>query len=114
MEDPLEEFDKLSEMEQFETEQRMLDRAFRNSFLIITKRKTFETVVKETGGLLVVHDPHQKIKLDSLTNMMEHFTVLEEYEKCAEIRDLIVLMKAKKKKKSIKKISEDIPRRRRH
>jgi hypothetical protein len=89
MNDPLENYDSMNEFEQAEAEQKLLDKAFRNSFLIVTERKTFENVVKETGALLVAHDPFKRLKIYELDNMMAHFSDAEEYEKCAEIRDII-------------------------
>ena len=109
MNDPLENYDNMNEAEQMEAEQKLLDKAFRNSFLIVTERKTFENVVKETGALLIAHDPFKRLKIYELENMMEHFTEAEEYEKCAEIRDIITKLKLddrKQEEKSTKRNSK--------
>ena len=86
--DPLENYDKLSEAQQWEAEALIMDKAFRNSFLIVTKKKTFEEVMKKKDGALLAHDPDDGITDYELENMMDYFIEEEEYEKCATLRDL--------------------------
>jgi hypothetical protein len=86
--DPLENYDKLTETQQWEAEQMIMDKAFRNSYLIVTKKKTFDQVMESKNGALLAHDPHSGITDYELENMMQHFIDEEEYEKCATLRDL--------------------------
>ncbi|MDA1284677.1 MAG: hypothetical protein O3C61_07100 [Proteobacteria bacterium] len=86
--DPLENYDKLTEVQQLEAEQLIMDKAFRNSFLIVSKKKTFNQVMKSKDGIILAHDPHLGITEYEVENMMQYFSDEEEYEKCAIIRDL--------------------------
>lgn len=86
--DPLENYDKLDEYQQREAEQLIMDKAFRNSFLIVSKKKSFDEVMKSKNGALLAHDPATGITDYEIENMMQHFVDEEEYEKCATIRDL--------------------------
>tara|TARA_R110002020_G_scaffold451597_1_gene665585 strand:+ start:1374 stop:1787 length:414 start_codon:yes stop_codon:yes gene_type:complete len=87
--DPLENYDKLNETQQWEAEALIMDRAFRNSFLIVTKKKTFEEVMKKKDGALLAHNPDEGITDYELENMMTYFIEEEEYEKCSKIRDIM-------------------------
>jgi len=98
MNDPLEGYEDLNEYEQSILEQELLSRAFRNSYNLITERKTINDIVQSTGGLLIAHDPSTDLKTPELSNMMDFFVETEEYEKCSEIRDLIKKIKSKVKK----------------
>tara|TARA_R100000322_G_scaffold161911_1_gene124214 strand:+ start:799 stop:1173 length:375 start_codon:yes stop_codon:yes gene_type:complete len=110
MNDPLEGYNDLNEQEQYLLEQELLKRAFTNSFQILTKRKTMNEIVKDTGGLLMSHDPFKKLKGSDLANMLDFFIEEEDYEKCAEVRDLINKINAKnarkQKKDSTQKLGE--------
>ena len=86
--DPLDKYDNLSESQQWEAEALIMDKAFRNSFLIVTKKKTFDEVMKKKDGALLAHNPDDGITDYELENMMDYFIEEEEYEKCATIRDL--------------------------
>ena len=87
--DPLDKYDNLSESQQWEAEALIMDKAFRNSFLIVTKKKTFEEVMKKKDGALLAHNPDDGITDFELENMMDYFIEEEEYEKCSKIRDII-------------------------
>ena len=67
--------------------------AFNNSFNVITKRKTFEEIVngknEDSSSAIMAHDPEEGMSTESLENMITYFLQTEEYEKCAEIRDII-------------------------
>ena len=67
--------------------------AFNNSFNVITKRKTFEEIVngknEDSSSAIMAHDPEEKMSIQSLENIIKYFLQTEEYEKCAEIRDII-------------------------
>lgn len=109
--DPLEGYEDMSEMEQLEAEQRLLDKAFRNSYKIITGKQSFESILEETGALLVAHDiAADEPDLWDVENMLDHFIEEEEYLKCAYLRDLIKEIKTnanrKQKEDTTKGLSE--------
>ena len=62
------------------------DMANRNSFDILTSRKKLEDIVDE--GMALAHNP-DKLVVSEIEKVMEYFIETEEYEKCAELRDLI-------------------------
>ena len=84
--DPLERFENMSDKDRYEAEQHMLAAAFHNSFLIVTKEKTFDEVMERTKGAILAHDPSIDIET-------------EEYERCSVIKKLIA--KKKKKRKNV-------------
>ena len=100
MTDPLEDYEHLNEYEKSILEQELLSRAFRNSYNLVTQRKTMNDIVQDTGGLIVAHDPEGDIKDDDLINMMDFFIEEEEYEKCAVIKKLIKKIKGEVIKKN--------------
>lgn len=108
MTDPLENFDNLSEHEQSILEYELLSKAFHNSFQLLTKRKTMNEIVKESGGLLLSHDPYTELSDEDLVNMMDYFIEMEEYEKCGEVRDLIKKIKAKNARKQKKDPAKEL------
>jgi|TARA_R110000737_G_C14354963_1_gene445810 hypothetical protein len=86
--DPLDKYDKLDEYQIKEAEYIIMDKAFRNSFLIVTKKKTFEEVMESKDGALLVHNPDDGITDYELENMMQYFVDEEEYEKCAVLKTM--------------------------
>lgn len=88
-----EENNGLSYSEQRELEDMIVDTAFRNSFLVITKKKKFEDIlnakIKNGISAILAHQPEEEASLSTLENMMAYFVDTEEYEKCSEIRDII-------------------------
>ena len=78
--DNFEEFDLLSEAE-------MLDEAYRNSYLVATKRTTFKKLMKEKGDVtFFAFDPSEPETLEFvIDDIIEYFEDCEEYEKCAEL-----------------------------
>tara|TARA_B100000902_G_scaffold399689_1_gene471842 strand:- start:3917 stop:4300 length:384 start_codon:yes stop_codon:yes gene_type:complete len=108
MTDPLENYDDLSEHQQSLLEYELLNRAFLNSFEILTKRKTMRDIVKESGGLLLSHDPYKDLTPKDLVNMMDYFIEIEDYEKCAEVRDLVKKIKAKNARKQKKDPAKEL------
>ena len=94
LKDPAGRFENLNETEKYNAEQMLLSRAFQNSFLLITKKKTFDEMLINGSdeGAILAHDPTCGITKYELENMMAYFVEEEEYEKCATIRDLITFM----------------------
>ena len=88
-----EEYNGLSEIERLELENMVVDAAFRNSFKVITKEKSFDQImemkVKHGMSAIMAHNPDTKSSMDTLENMMAYFVETEEYEKCSKIRDII-------------------------
>jgi len=83
--------DGLSEREQEQMAQLILEEAYYNSYLVVTERMTFDELVDEYGEdkgvALVAHDPDEEIEEAFIISMIEHFSSpeQEEYEKCAEL-----------------------------
>jgi len=87
------EFNGLTYTQRLQLEDLIVDTAFRNSFMIITKEKKFEDLMDEKTGngmsALMAHKPEEEPSIETLENMMGYFVEQEEYEKCAKIRDII-------------------------
>jgi len=62
------------------------DMANRNSYDILTEKRTLSDIVDE--GMALAHNP-DKIIVSELEDIMQYFVETEEYEKCAKLRDLI-------------------------
>ena len=62
------------------------DMANRNSYDILINRRKLSDIVDE--GMALAHTPG-KLIVSEIENIMEYFIETEEYEKCAELRDLI-------------------------
>ncbi len=81
--------------QKLELEDLIVQTAFNNSFNVITKRKTFEEILngKKINGAsaIMAHNPDEEMPIESLENMMAYFVETEDYEKCAEIRDIITM-----------------------
>ena len=107
MNDPLENYSDLDPYEQDILEQKLLAKAFNNSFNIITKRKSIQEVVEETGGLILAHDPMKKLKIKELNNMVDFFIEKEYYERCAEVVKLIKKVKAKNEREHKKNSTKE-------
>ena len=89
-----EENDKLSLQQKLELEDLIVDTAFRNSFSIITGRKTLKEILDAKTKdnkmhSICAHKPGEKMDIETIENMLIYFEENEEYEKCAEIRDII-------------------------
>ena len=90
-----EEFEGMTLQEKLELEQIIVDAAFRNSFKIITGRKTLSELLDSKKDdptkmqAICAHEPGEEMKIETLENMMFYFEDEEEYEKCAEIRDIL-------------------------
>jgi hypothetical protein len=83
----------LNEIEQIQAEAIMLDTAFNNSYLILTNQITFSELLGrrfDTGeDAVMAHDPEVGPKKDELLNMLDHYVELEEYERCAKIKQIL-------------------------
>tara|TARA_B100001778_G_scaffold333955_1_gene343783 strand:- start:1293 stop:1631 length:339 start_codon:yes stop_codon:yes gene_type:complete len=82
----------LSDIDKINLENRIVEDAFYNSYLVITKRTTFDILMNEwdkgtSGTALLAHDPDSGPRKDQLINMIDYYSddEREEYEKCAEL-----------------------------
>ena len=93
--DDMEEMDGLTLAQRMQVEELIIDTAFRNSFKIVTGRRSLEQMLDKKSDdpnamhAICAHEPGEEPSLDTLENMMAYFVDTEEYEKCAEIRDII-------------------------
>ena len=87
--------DELTLSPRIHVEELIIDAAFRNSFKIITGTHTLESLLDKKSedpnamSAICAHEPGEEPTMDTLENMMAYFVDTEEYEKCAEIRDII-------------------------
>jgi hypothetical protein len=83
---------ELSESDKYEVEQIMIERAFENSYMILTKKTTFEKLleVKSKFGMraITMHDPSEEPDEDLYDDMIYYFEDNENYERCAELLKL--------------------------
>ena len=95
-----EEFNKDNELDltlaqEIQLQDLIVDTAFRNTFKIITGRKALEELLDAKSedpnamAAICAHEPGEEVSMETLENMMAYFVETEEYEKCAEIRDII-------------------------
>lgn len=90
-----EENEGMTLQEKLELEEMIVDAAFRNSFSIVTGRKTLSDLLEAKAKdptkmqAICAHEPGQEMEIETLENMMFYFEDEEEYEKCAELRDII-------------------------
>ena len=70
----------------------MVHESMQNAYLLITKQLTFNDLFEYNGCMLPYH-PKKRIDDDVFKELIEYFCMLEEYEKCGELK------KAKENKK---------------
>jgi hypothetical protein len=75
--------------EKLEYENYLVEQAFENSYLILTKRNSFEDLLekKTEYGIkaIMIYDPAEGPDEDVYDDMIYYYEDLEEYEKCAEL-----------------------------
>ena len=86
-----------SELKKLRENEKALHLAMYNAFLLITGRKSYEDFEKEEGFWL----PEGFHELESIDNIMNYFIELEDYEKCAELRDLKAQIERKEAKNKL-------------
>tara|TARA_R110002012_G_scaffold3265_1_gene15208 strand:+ start:1567 stop:1875 length:309 start_codon:yes stop_codon:yes gene_type:complete len=83
----------LTEIEQMQLDAILLDTAYENSFLVLTNQITFEDLLvnkfKHGHEAVLAFDPDNGPKLSEFENMLAYYIDIEEYERCAKIRDLM-------------------------
>ncbi len=82
----------LSDIDKINLQNRIVEDAFYNSYLVITKKTTFNILMEEwndgnLGTALLAHDPDTGPRKDQLINMILYYSEAdrEEYEKSAEL-----------------------------
>ena len=84
---------ELNESEKYHYEQMMIERAFENSYLVLTKKITFEKLMnrKEKYGMkaILIYDPSEEPKKVIYDDMIDYFEDEEDYEKCAELKKIL-------------------------
>lgn len=91
-EDFFDEESGLSDIDKINLQNRIVEDAFYNSYLVITKKTTFDILMEEWNDgsgvtALLAHDPDSGPRKDQLINMIVYYSEdeREEYEKCAEL-----------------------------
>ena len=85
----------LSLSEKMALENLIVKTAFNNSFNVITNRRKFVDIAigsdkdKISTSAIMAHDPHEEMCKEIYEDIIEYFLKEEEYEKCAELRDLM-------------------------
>ena len=81
-----------------EAEDLILDNALYNSYLVLTKKYTFEEIMDGKGSKFsdkdhnvsfFAHDPESEIEDEIIEIMLQHYEDKEDYEKCVEIKEYI-------------------------
>ncbi len=83
----------LSEIEQMQLDAILLETAYENSFLVLTNQITFEELMikkfKKGHEAVLAFDPDNGPELTEFENMLAYYIEIEEYERCAKIRDIM-------------------------
>ena len=85
----------LTEAEKYEMEQIMVQKAFENSYKIVTKKMTFDELLDVTSVFghkiqaILIYDPSEGWDDDVLIDLIQYFEDEEEYEKCAELKKIL-------------------------
>ena len=84
---------ELSEAEKIHMEQMMIEKAFENSYKVITKKTTFKELmdVKTKFGqkAILIYNPDEGYDEFVLEDMIYYFEEEEDYEKCAELKKIL-------------------------
>jgi hypothetical protein len=85
--------DDLTEMEQLQYDNILLEKAYNNSWLVLSGQVTFdELLVNEfkTGREAILSFDPESGPLDhELQNMIDYYVETEEYEKCAKLNKIL-------------------------
>lgn len=71
-----------------------LDIGYNNSYMVITNKVSLDILIEEDinrgeGITFLIHDPDKPVTKKILEKMINHFVKSEEYEKCAELKNMI-------------------------
>ena len=74
-------------------EQIMVQKAFENSYKVITKKITFDKLLEAKSlfgqRAILIYDPAEGWDDMVLEDMIDYFEEEEEYEKCAELKKIL-------------------------
>jgi len=73
-----------------ERDEELLHLANNNSYLLVTGQKTLDEILKRRGEQSFVTMPDETPDSEDLLLMIDYFIETEEYEKCAELRDVLI------------------------
>jgi len=73
----------------------MLHESMINSYMIITEKLSFDELL-EYNGCSLPFNPKKNIDNDVIDKIIDYFCILEEYEKCGELKKLKESKKYKK------------------
>ena len=83
----------MSEEERLHLEQVMVEKAYENSYKMITKKTTFEELLDQKAEYgqkaILIYDPAQGYDQLDLEDLIDYYEEYEEYEKCAELKKIL-------------------------
>ena len=87
-------WDSLGDIEKAEVAEKMLEKAYDNSFKIITKELTFDELLDNDMAnnveyTLVMHDVEAGFNKEIIEAMIDWYVESEDYEKCAILHEMI-------------------------
>jgi|TARA_B110000444_G_C18787727_1_gene570812 hypothetical protein len=91
--DPEEERNGLSEIEQMQMDAIVLQAAYNNAWHVLSGKTTFDLMMQKQFDngieLVLPYDPEHGPKKEELENMISFFVESEEYEKCAKLTQIL-------------------------
>lgn len=83
----------LNEVQQMQLDAIILDTAYNNAWMLLTGEITFDELISsqfsEGKELVMAYDPDNGPKIEEFENMIAYFVEEEDYEKCAQLRDIM-------------------------
>ena len=83
----------LNEVQQMQLDAIILDTAYNNAWMLLTGEITFDDLISsqfsEGKELVMAYDPDNGPKIEEFENMIAYFVEEEDYEKCAQLRDIM-------------------------
>ena len=79
-------------VEEMQKEQKLLENAYNNSYLMLTNKVTMDYVLDASEseyGFVMAHNSHMGPTKIELENMILFFIETEEYEKCADLKKML-------------------------
>ena len=90
---PEEKDDIMSQIEQRQLEEILLDKAYNNAYLVLSGQITFDELLGYTFDhkeqMVMAFDPDCGPKKHELENMIDHWIAKEEYEKCQKLLGIL-------------------------
>ena len=82
-------------MKELEDSEEVLHESMVNSYMIITDKLSFDELL-EYNGCSLPFNPKKNIDNEVIDKIIDYFCILEEYEKCGELKKLKESKKYKK------------------